>query len=338
MGNAENFLYRKSIDLKNQKILKCLFENGRQSYSSIAKSVGLSKESVNYRIKGMEKTGLIHRFNTVINAKRLGWKYFMVFMRLRLIEREDEIIKYLIKQPNSAMVQRMNGSYDIIVKFFVKAEGDIGNILKEFESRYENDLDSYEICILIEEEPLTPSFLWPDIENERYTRIIYKKAAVDDIDDIDYKILKEISNNSRMPISDICKNIGITRDIAGYRLKKMEKGNITLKYRPSIWSNIEVEYLWYFVILNFKMIGKDTEKRLYDFLANHKNTSYFYKTVGRIDMGIELKLRKTIELNEFLHDIKSLLGGYLKRYEVLIIIKEHKYTYFPNCMLKASGD
>ena len=39
----------------------------------------------------------------------------MVFIRLHLIEREDEIIKYLMKQPNSAMVQRTNGSYDIIV-------------------------------------------------------------------------------------------------------------------------------------------------------------------------------------------------------------------------------
>ncbi len=324
---------KKGLDIKDQKILKCLFENGRDSFATIAKKVSLSKESANYRIRRMENIGLIRAVNTIIDARKLGWKYFMVFIRLRSIRREEEIIKRLIDHPNSAMIQRLNGSYDLVIKFFAKTDSDINDILKEIGNEFENDIDSYEIDILLEEELAKPSFLWKDVGNERQKYVPGKPDERYELDDIDYGILKEISKNSRMPLSEICTKLSITREIASYRLRKMEKNRIILKYRPSIWSNLEFDNLWYFIMLKFGAMDEETNNKLHDFLLNHKNTSYFYKTVGSNDMEIDIKLRTTIELNEFLHDLRIILGDSLKRYEVMIILKEYKYTYFPDCML-----
>ncbi len=39
-----------------------------------------------------------------------------------------------------------------------------------------------------------------------------------------------------------------------------------------------------------------------------------------------------IELNEILMEIRSILGSDFKRNELSLILKEYKYTYFPNCL------
>ena len=54
------------IDKKDMKILANLFVNSRQSDSSIAKKVRLSKQVVNYRIKNLIDKGIIKTFRTII--------------------------------------------------------------------------------------------------------------------------------------------------------------------------------------------------------------------------------------------------------------------------------
>ena len=60
------------LDLKDKKILLELELNSRQSFSSIAKKVGLSKEVVNYRvnklIKKEYKSTYLDRKSTRLNS------------------------------------------------------------------------------------------------------------------------------------------------------------------------------------------------------------------------------------------------------------------------------
>ena len=57
------------IDLKDRKILYYLDLNSRQSFAEIGKKVGLSKNAITYRIKRLEKEGLINNYYTAINFK-----------------------------------------------------------------------------------------------------------------------------------------------------------------------------------------------------------------------------------------------------------------------------
>jgi DNA-binding Lrp family transcriptional regulator len=52
------------IDLKDRKILYQLDINSRQSYSQIAKKVGLSKTVLVYRINRLKEKGVIRKFYT----------------------------------------------------------------------------------------------------------------------------------------------------------------------------------------------------------------------------------------------------------------------------------
>ena len=61
-----------TVDVKDRKILYQLDVNSRQSFRSIGRKVGLSKDAVFRRIKRLQEEGIIIRFITLFDYLRLG--------------------------------------------------------------------------------------------------------------------------------------------------------------------------------------------------------------------------------------------------------------------------
>jgi len=60
------------LDIKDKKILYELDVNCKQTNAQIAKKVGLSRDSVGYRIKKLERESFILGYRTLINFRKLG--------------------------------------------------------------------------------------------------------------------------------------------------------------------------------------------------------------------------------------------------------------------------
>ena len=73
------------IDLKDRKILYQLDLDSRQSFRSIGKKVGLSKDVVASRVKKLQELGIINRFYTEIDLFKLGYICFRYYLSIRLL-------------------------------------------------------------------------------------------------------------------------------------------------------------------------------------------------------------------------------------------------------------
>lgn len=62
------------LDILNQKILKCLQENARQSNAEIGRIVGISSPAVSERIKKMEDVGIISGFTAMVSPYEMGYQ------------------------------------------------------------------------------------------------------------------------------------------------------------------------------------------------------------------------------------------------------------------------
>ena len=87
------------LDLKDKKILHILDMDARESYSQIAKKVGQSKEVVNYRIKNLEKKGIVKGYYVITDMAKLGYEFYRVLLKFQNIseEQQKKIINYAKK-------------------------------------------------------------------------------------------------------------------------------------------------------------------------------------------------------------------------------------------------
>lgn len=322
------------LDAKDKKILAELFDDARIHASSIAKKVRLSKEVVNYRIKRLISSRLLVGFNTVIDVKKIGWEMFFIYIRFRNIdvEKEKEILEFLKAHHSVAQLFKCIGNYDTIMKVFVRQYEEIDDIMKNIESKYKENIEAYFIDYIIEESAVPFSFMYPTKTQKLYYMKGDQKQRVE-LQKLDLKILKAISKNARISLTELSLQLKTSRDNIKYHLKKLESKKIILKYRPDILTKT-IDYNWHFLILKVGKLSIEIKNKLEAYLLTQENITYFYKTIGASDLQVELRIKTTGELNVILMEIRSILKTVLKRHEMLIILDELKYTYFPECLDK----
>jgi Lrp/AsnC family leucine-responsive transcriptional regulator len=61
-----------TLDEIDRQIIKALNQNGRISYTDLAKNIGLSRVAIQARINTLMEDGVIERFTAVINPEKIG--------------------------------------------------------------------------------------------------------------------------------------------------------------------------------------------------------------------------------------------------------------------------
>ena len=106
------------LDAKDKRILEVLQKNARLPVSRIAKEVKMPPDSVKYRVKRLEKLGVIRFYHAVLNFALLGNPmYSYTFFSLFAMEenKEKEFVNYLISLPKVSWISKTAGKWDFII-------------------------------------------------------------------------------------------------------------------------------------------------------------------------------------------------------------------------------
>ena len=126
------------IDIKDRKILYQLDIDSRQSFRSIGKKVGLSKDVVASRVKKLQENGIIKYFFTAIDSSKLGYtsfRFYLTFQRTTP-EIKQEIIEHFVNNKYSWIVLSLKGKYDLVVTIWIKDINDFYAFWEETLRKY----------------------------------------------------------------------------------------------------------------------------------------------------------------------------------------------------------
>ena len=136
------------LDLKDKKILFILLQNSTIPTNKLAKLVGLSKNSVIYRIKKMREARIIERFHPVLSQRALGMYTHDIFLKYRASETEEKKIReYVKKHPNVVWATTLFGKWDLFVQ--IVSEGDyteVHTIEYSIDGNLLTGIEEYDLC------------------------------------------------------------------------------------------------------------------------------------------------------------------------------------------------
>lgn len=143
-----------NLDKKDKKILEVLQKNARLPVSKIAKEVKMPADSVKYRIKRLEKLGVIRFYHAVLNFALLGNPmYSYTFISLFSMEetKENEFINHLVAQPKITWISKTSGKWDFIIGTCTKDFKELDELIQEIRRRYVKYIKDFETSSTIEE-------------------------------------------------------------------------------------------------------------------------------------------------------------------------------------------
>ena len=133
---------------------------------------------------------------------------------------------------------------------------------------------------------------------------------MNNIDVKDRKILYYLLQNSRQSLKSLGKKVGISKELASYRIKRLIKNNIILNFTTMI----NMERLGYSLMqtyYKFVNINPSIKQEILDFLVNSKQSMYVSLIEGIDDLQADLFMGKPQKFEKLLDEIREKYYAYL---------------------------
>ncbi len=309
------------MDKKDLKTLYELSEGARESRNVLARRVGISREVLDYRVKKLEKEGVITGFQARINISNFVYGgYILLIQSLDLTkENEEKVLKKIEKNGNTQYIGRVGGGYDFIIGFTVKDISGLSEYVSFINSVFSHNKSKLTFLTMVKE--LKDSFKNIFLETEQKNDLVSMPEIKEkiEIDSIDKKILQHLGKDCTVPSWDIAEKSKISEVAIRKRIKKLVDKKIILGFRTMI-NLTKLGYEPNFIFLKMNIKDKETEDSLIDFFQKNRKITYITKLIGEQDYVITVLSKSNLELNDFIKKLRNKFKG--------IIIGVENYPLF----------
>ncbi len=317
-----------NLDIKDKRILLALDMDARKPDSSIAKIVGLSKQLTNYRIKRLEKQGIILSYYPVIDHTKLGLQLYRIALKLENAtkEKEQEILNYL--KTHASWIVSVLGPWDIWMALYAKNEYQFMDFWNQFYEKFGYYVNDKWISLMTAFLNFEHSFIYPHKKNRARRFVLGEKPSDLAVDEIDVQILQELTKNARQTSLELASKINQTERVVRYRIKRLENQHIILGYRQFINTAL-LGMKYYKLFIQLKDAKNQDIKKIKSYITQGQNVTYNTVALGGYDFEIEVHFHDSNELMEFITNLKESFPTHIKNITPMEYIKEYKVTYFP---------
>ncbi|MCB9361856.1 Lrp/AsnC family transcriptional regulator [Candidatus Woesearchaeota archaeon] len=328
--NHDTFEHSSRLDTKDKKILTMLADNARVPLTQLCKQVGLSRDAVDYRIKKLEKDGVILKFFPNLNYDKLGYYIFHIFLLIDEVDqkKKKELIGFLADHQNIYSVIEYNDRWDLEIAVIAKNLIEFDDIMMDIGVRFPQIIMEKDKVEIIKR--YYTHFLPPLIKSRSKERknISFDRKEPVVLDEKDYRLLRLLSEDCRASTYKLGERLKISSDAVLYRMKKMQDNEIIRNY--TILTDIsKMHYQWYTFSIEMKMFDREHEHRLGEFLQEHGEIIRAAKTLGGWDLLLYIIVRDVKEFHQIVMGLKHMFASVVKNYQTWVAYKEHSFKTMP---------
>ncbi|MHA2211928.1 MAG: winged helix-turn-helix transcriptional regulator [Candidatus Thorarchaeota archaeon] len=234
------------MDLIDKGILFDLEENCRVSYQALSDRHGVSANAIKKRIAKLIEEGVIERFEVVLSYAMVDADLVIAVTQTDGTLISDQTLDTLGRSPMISVILPLTSGNIMIDSDCVGTKGisELGNLLR----------------------------VQPGVVDVEIHPILVKRGKKAKLSNLDLRILKELVNNPRMPVTEIARQTGLTSKRVRGVIKRLVEGEVI---RFTIWRNINTGQSTVFSLRiswddNFTNHPEIVGRRIYDSLRSAK--------------------------------------------------------------------
>ncbi len=316
------------MDLIDRRILCELDINCRTPLSQLAKKLKIGRNVVDYRIKNLEREGVIEKYICSLNLGLLGFKTYKIHFKVRSIKEEKDFVKFLIEHNLVINCVKEEGAFDYSVSIAVKNISELDDFLMVAKNNFKDLIKDYVVSIIVHSKifKLNKLLLGERKEMPKIEKYSGEEKKIE-IDENDKKILRVLAQEANLPIVDLARRTKLSLDIVKYRIKNLSN-NLKNSFRVLINFN-KLGYYTYVVMLKIRKATKQDEEKLVSWCAINQSVLYCSKRVGYYDFTINIAIKSIEELNNFITQLREEFSEVIDSYETILNSDILKLNYVP---------
>ncbi|MEC8339201.1 MAG: winged helix-turn-helix transcriptional regulator [Nanoarchaeota archaeon] len=300
---------------KEINLLSELEKNSRISLSELGKNISISKENANYLIKKFQKQDFIFRFETITNYTKLGLVGYQLNLKLNFTSRRKyhNFKEYIEKNTTFKFSHFCEGYYDFIGFIYVTSITKFNEVYHELKLILKESIIDEKISIL------TESKKYCIFDREKHVEFSYYSISEEQynkISESDKKILQELEENSRTPVTEIAKKNSLSTRTTMYSIKKMENEGLILGYSLMINASA-FKFTRYIIDISVKNIQSIPE--IIYFFKEKNLLRASYQRLNFTNLSLEILCPEGIIIQDLLFDFRELYNKSFHQCEISLV-------------------
>jgi DNA-binding Lrp family transcriptional regulator len=146
------------IDKKDLKLLRLLSGNARASTYELGKNLGMSPDTVTYRMKKLIKERVIRKFTLLINYSLLNYNWYTYTVELKVFSRKNEqrFEEFLRQHPHIVRAAKTIGGWDLLMYIIADHPTRYHQVIKSIKRDFSDVIKNYEAWIAYKEHIYNP--------------------------------------------------------------------------------------------------------------------------------------------------------------------------------------
>jgi DNA-binding Lrp family transcriptional regulator len=287
------------LDKRDTQLLQLLRQDSRTPVSQLAQQLGISRDTVAYRLRRLEHESVILRHYAEIDRSVFG--YIVCYVLLLLDERNQRKRKQLLhdieRHPNTEATAEYNGNWDMQWTLVVRHVEELDDILMRLAAQYKGVIIEKDTLIVV-----------------RWSRADGRGTTPPCPDERDIEILKLLAEDARLPALAIGERVGLSADAVIKRIKQLRSSGVIRRF--TIATDVTVlGKQWHTFVLQMKHFDEEHQARLKEFVAQRPYIRRAFKTIGTWDVTFTLVADDAAHFHRVFKDIKVAFSDVVKSYD-----------------------
>jgi len=132
-----------SLSESDLKFLRIIAANGKVSLLEISKSLGMTPTAVKFKMRSLEKKGVILAYRAIVDLNKLGYEYYKTDLDLADVSARSQIRKFLRSHPNVIYEDITFGGSDLEFDLEVKSSEEFENFMQGVRKTFPGAIKSF---------------------------------------------------------------------------------------------------------------------------------------------------------------------------------------------------
>ncbi|MBU1622260.1 MAG: winged helix-turn-helix transcriptional regulator [Nanoarchaeota archaeon] len=298
-----------TIDNYDRKILYELDCNGRQSISNIALKMGKGKEFVNYRIKRLKELGIYNGDIVVMDASKLGFQSYALYLQLMNKQKIPELIQYLKSQPEIWDIYKVIGKYQLFTIVSVRKIKQLEAVITNLSENFGGMIINYRLLQYYNGYSLAHNYLFKNKETIHHDKLRYNEKEIT-LADKELKFLSVLLKKPRASFHKIAEQTESTLPKVRQIYDDLLKKEVIHFIRPSI-NSLPLDYLHKHVLIRLNFGGMKKLNEIKSHFLGMKETKALTLTFGRYDLTGRFIFESLADFQQFQDQFYTKFGKYV---------------------------
>lgn len=148
---------------------------------------------------------------------------------------------------------------------------------------------------------------------------------MDALDNTDRKLLAVLDLNARQTNSQLARQLHLSKEVVGYRLRKLEERGFIKGYYTVLNPSL-LGITYYRILIKFHSLDPKTEKEILGMLVGHPHVGWVATCFGKYDLIGVIEVQDSYQFDQFLSDFLGRYGSLIVEKEITIFASSYSFN------------